>query len=483
MGSSHDPTHLADDGDGRASRHALYTFVVPDDNDPTREAPREAPSVDAETYALLVAAPAGVFTRALAAADDVTIGRGKECDIIIVDDAVSRVHARVRPGTPPTIEDLGSRNGTYVVGQRIAPGRPHPLAPGAVVEIGPTSIILQHVTAARAKPPVSPRVDPSSDVVIVEPSMVRLYKLLDVVAPSRISVLILGETGVGKEVYAEAIHRRSPSASAPFLRLNCAAVPESLLEGELFGHEKGAFTGANATKIGLLEAASGGTLFLDEVGEASAAAQAKLLRFLESGEILRIGSVKPRVVDARIVAATNRDLRTMIDEGTFRADLFFRLNGISMTLPPLRDRPAEIVPLAQRFLDRATRRLGKPSATLAASACARLLAHDWPGNVRELRSVMERATLFAGEAVDESHIQIDAPGGSRPTRAPAPAGDSARELGAEVKPPKSSDELAVLDAMARAGGNQRRAAQSLGIARGTLIKRLETFGIARPRKS
>ncbi len=233
-------------------------------------------------------------------------------------------------------------------------------------------------------------------VVVQDPTMQRLYSLAERIAESTISVLILGETGVGKEVLAETIHRLSPRRAKPFVKLNCAAFTESLLESEIFGHERGAFTGAMAAKPGLLESAHGGTVFLDEVGEISPSTQVKLLRVLEERKVLRVGALKPREIDVRFLAATNRDLEHEVSVGAFREDLFFRLNGIPLVIPPLRDRPIEIEPLARTLIGYVCRKTNRPEPDLTQPAIEVLRRYSWPGNIRELRNVMERAVLLAG---------------------------------------------------------------------------------------
>jgi DNA-binding NtrC family response regulator len=246
-------------------------------------------------------------------------------------------------------------------------------------------------------------------VIIVDPAMRQLYQLVERVAASNISVLILGETGSGKEVVAEAVHRFSPRASAPFLRLNCAALTDTLLESELFGHERGSFTGATQAKPGLLETAQGGTVFLDEIGELPLATQVKLLRVLEERQVLRVGALKARPIDVRFISATNRDLEAETSRGTFRQDLFFRLNGFSLVVPPLRDRNCEISALAHAFAARAARDTGlvAPPAITPEALC-RLQRYSWPGNIRELRNVIERAVLLAGgEAIRPEHLPLE----------------------------------------------------------------------------
>jgi len=332
-----------------------------------------------------------------------------------------------------------------------------------------------------------------------DPAMKRLYEMLDVVAPTGLSVLILGETGVGKEVFAEGLHRRSSRVGAPFLKLNCAALPESILEAELFGYEKGAFTGATQTKVGLFEAADGGTLFLDEVGEMAPSTQTKVLRALESGEVMRLGSSTTRKVDVRFISAANRDLRKLVASGGFRADLFFRLNGITMTLPPLRKRPEDVLPLAEVFLARSARKLGKPPPRLGEEARTALGAHPWPGNVRELRNVIERAVVLCqGETLKPGDLLLhegEIEGASPPAPAasatplPGPVEDEQVTMRLPLRPgaPELKGKLEeferaqILEALAKTTGNQTRAAKLLGIARRTLIKKMVRYGIERPR--
>jgi DNA-binding NtrC family response regulator len=325
-------------------------------------------------------------------------------------------------------------------------------------------------------------------VIVADPVMVQLYRTLERIAAGTISVLILGETGAGKEITAEAIHRRSPRREKPFLRLNCAALSQSLLESELFGYEKGAFTGATQAKPGLLETAHGGTVFLDEIGELPASLQVKLLRVLEDRQVLRVGSLKPRAIDVRFIAATNRNLEAEIARGTFREDLFFRLNGVTVTVPPLRDRPSEIERLARHFIAIAAAQLGREPPGLSADALDRLRHHLWPGNVRELRNVMERAVLLAGEVITVEHLPI--PKAPEPARAvgdegpvaPTKATDTTDRTDALKRQLGELEKQRIVDALARCAGNQRKAAALLGISRGTLLARLEAYGLPRPRK-
>ena len=332
------------------------------------------------------------------------------------------------------------------------------------------------------------------DPVLKSEALKRLYRLAERAAAGHtatglINVLILGETGTGKEVLADWVHRRSPRASGPFVCINCAALSDTLLESELFGHEKGAFTGATQSKPGLLESAAGGTVFLDEVGEMPAGLQTKLLRALESRQITRVGGLTPRAIDVRFVAATNRDLEAEVLAKTFRQDLYFRLNGISLTIPPLRERPEEIEPLARRFLAAAAAERRRPPR-LTREALEILQAYCWPGNIRELRNVMERALLLAdGQEITVEHLPVEKMRLARlgPTETPvsgltgaAPAADATP---AALAPEAADERRRILQVLADVGGNQTRAAKALGISRGTLIERLKRYGIKRPQST
>jgi transcriptional regulator with PAS, ATPase and Fis domain len=306
--------------------------------------------------------------------------------------------------------------------------------------------------------------------------MARLDALVGRVAPGNINVLLLGETGVGKEVLAERIHRLSPRASHPLLRLHCAALSESLLESELFGHERGAFTGALKTKPGLLETAAGGSIFLDEIGELPPSIQVKLLRVIEERKVLRVGGLQPLPIDVRFIAATNRNLEAEVARGAFRQDLYYRLNGISLVIPPLRERIGEIAALAAEFVREACRQSGRPAPSLSPAALALLRARDWPGNIRELRNVCERAVLLCpGGVIEPEHLSL-----SDAAPEPAPAPPRAADPGLSPAAQRQRDEI--VDALARCAGNQSRAAKLLGISRKTLVARLDAFGLPRPRK-
>jgi len=295
------------------------------------------------------------------------------------------------------------------------------------------------------------------------------------VAPTETTVLLTGESGTGKEVVARAVHRASPRGSGPFVALNCAALPEQLLESELFGYEKGAFTGAYASHPGRLEQSAGGSLFLDEVGETSPLVQAKLLRVLEAREFQRLGGTKVLKADVRLVAATNRDLHAAIARGEFREDLFYRLSVFEIHLPPLRERPEDVLLLTERFLEDLARNVGRPAPGVSREARELLLAYAWPGNVRELRNALERAVILCeGGLVQAEHLPI----------AVARSGAArVASAGAVELPPGGLDldaleKTLVTQALEKARNNRSRAAKLLGLTRAQLYTRLERYGLA-----
>jgi two-component system, NtrC family, response regulator AtoC len=340
-------------------------------------------------------------------------------------------------------------------------------------------------------------------------AMEQLHDLVARVAPSNISVLILGETGVGKEVCAERIHTLSTRKNQPFLRLNCTALTESLLESELFGHERGAFSGAFQTKRGLLESAHRGTVFLDELGDLPLSIQVKLLRVLEERKFRRVGSVDLREVDVRFIAATNRNLETDVVHGNFRQDLYFRINGVTLNIPPLRERMSELQPLVRQFIEEACQRDGlafRPS--ISPSTLPYLMRYHWPGNIRELRNVVHRAVLLCGsQPITPEHLPLEKMQATLPfsmSRMPQvftkqqTSSHQQEDLQSTISPPPIStpffedspthktsiqEKKRILEALELCAGNQTRAARMLGISRGTLVSRLDVYGIARPRKA
>jgi two-component system response regulator FlrC len=300
-----------------------------------------------------------------------------------------------------------------------------------------------------------------------DPAMRPVVEAIEKVARTAATVILLGESGTGKEVAARAIHMQSPRATKPFMAINCAALSEQLLESELFGHEKGAFTGATERKRGRLELADGGTFFLDEVGELKPELQAKLLRVLQERRFERVGGSRTLEVDVRWIAATNRDLRAMIDEGRFREDLYHRLAVFPIKLPPLRERPADLLPLARYLLERIARDLKRPMPKLTPAVEKRLTSAAWRGNVRELANTLERAAILAdGDAIDPSHIWIE-----------AGSDDVKSSRSDEVRPLVELEREAILHALEVVGGNRRRAAELLGIGERTLYDKLKKYGV------
>ncbi len=408
----------------------------------------------------------------------VNIGRGEDCEVRIQDALVSRHHAVLRVD-PLSIEDAGSANGTKLGTERLAAGAPVPIHAGQAISVGRSLLIVRRAAASAETESngASSRGENDTNIVVCDPAMKKIYSTVERLAQGQINVLILGETGVGKEVVAEAIHRASPRRDLPLLRLNCASLSEALLESELFGHERGAFTGASATKPGLIELADRGTVFLDEVGELSRTLQAKLLRLIETKETMRIGGLKPRAVDVRFLFATNRDLEAEVSAGRFRADLYFRLKGAVVEVPPLRERRAEILPLAEACVARAAAQMQfEVTPRLSGDAQARLLDHGWPGNVRELRNAIERAVLLCNAAmIGAEDLALDAMpqpdpllNDGEPTELPPALLDSERDR--------------IAQALVECGGNQSRAAESLGIPRRTFVRKLAELGLPRPRR-
>jgi len=363
-------------------------------------------------------------------------------------------------------------------------------------------------------------------------AMDRLTRLVERVAPSDISIVIHGETGVGKEVMARQIHRLSPRATKPFVGLNCAALTETLLESELFGHERGAFSGAVNTKPGLFEVADKGTVFLDEIGEMSPAIQAKLLRVLEERTVLRVGGLAPRAIDVRFLAASHKDLEVEAADNRFRQDLYFRLNGITLEIPPLRDRIGELEGLVTNFVAdicrRSKRQDGGGVPFVSKEAMALLKGYSWPGNIRELRNIIERAVILcSGPRITPEHLPVERlqkkhaqhtthspapasvtrPPVARPARAMAqrppemeeedsststrpgrPTASNPPTLPVEARAESLKDAVSdlererIIGALKQCGGNQTKAAEMLGISRRTLLNRLDQYNLPRPRK-
>jgi transcriptional regulator with GAF, ATPase, and Fis domain len=427
---------------------------------------------------VIIVGRGGLTTQRLPANSSLVLGRGPDSDLRLDDGRVSRNHARLRSGPELAIQDLGSANGTRLRGQRLEQHEWTPLSLGEGVQIGSHTLFVQRAGSADDLPVVS--TDDARPEQPISDQMRALYRTVERVARGTINVLILGETGVGKDVLAQHLHQYSARAARPFVRIECATLSETLLVSDLFGHERGAFTGAVQSKPGLLETAEGGTVFLDEVGELPLQIQAKLLHALETRQVLRAGSVKSRQLDVRYVAATNRDLSADVAQGRFRRDLFFRLSAFTAIVPPLRQRMVELVPLARRFAAEAARPLGRAAPALSDEAAAMLQGHHWPGNIRELRNAIELAVLLCeGEVIEARHISLD----PQVTAAP-PAPDAS--IAVDPSPATSGDldqeeRQRILRVLAECGGNQTKAARQLGMARGTLLARLVAYGVPRPR--
>ena len=326
--------------------------------------------------------------------------------------------------------------------------------------------------------------DDNRPMVARDPIMEQVIKLADQIAPSEASILITGESGVGKEVMARYVHTRSKRAAKPFISVNCAAIPENLLESELFGHEKGAFTGAVARRVGKFEEADGGTLLLDEISEMDARLQAKLLRAIQEREIDRVGGSKPVKVNIRILATSNRDLVQAVKDGTFREDLLYRLNVVNLRLPPLRERPGDIAALCDHFLKKYAKANGMPERPLSAEARKRLVAHRWPGNVRELENAMHRAVLLStGAEIEEFAIRL--PDGQPLSPAPDTAVARTASMAAEAvtrtlvgQTVAEVEQQLILDTLSHCSGNRTHAATILGISIRTLRNKLKEYGDA-----
>ena len=324
----------------------------------------------------------------------------------------------------------------------------------------------------------------SNTMLANDPAMKTVLTMADRVAPSDATILITGESGTGKEVMSRYIHQKSKRAGGPFISLNCAAIPENLLESELFGHEKGAFTGAVARRIGKFEEANGGTLLLDEVSEMQPSLQAKLLRAIQERIIDRIGGKTPVKIDIRLIATSNRDLESYVKGGNFREDLYHRLNVINLALPPLRNRPSDIVQLAEMFAEKYGEQNGLPKKKISTAAAARLKAHDWPGNIRELENTMHRAVLMSQEAeIEAASILISGQKQPAPEQSAAQTaqtvvsaatgGESAALVGRTVA---DVERELILNTLDHCLGNRTHAANILGISIRTLRNKLKEYG-------
>ena len=386
-----------------------------------------------------------------------TIGTDSGSGFCLTDPTVSRRHAEIsRTSEGFLLQDVGSTNGTFINGVRV--DRAY-LRDGTTITLGKSEIgfRLNEETFV----PSPSRTTCFGEMIGRGKSMREIFSLLERLSGSDVTVLLQGETGTGKELAARGLHAYGPRSSMPFVVFNCAAVPSELMESELFGFEKGAFTGADASRKGAVEEAEGGTLFLDEIGELSLSLQPKLLRLLDRREFKRLGEAGERHSNVRFVAATNRDLEAQVMEGTFRQDLFFRTSAARVKLPPLRERPEDVPALLEHFQNEISRRTGK-RLRLTEPALNILCNHAWPGNVRELKNVLETAgALCGGETIGPEDLP--------PLSRAVPRDGTGSMRNAEVR--------ALREAMEMAGGNKRKAARLLGIAPSTLYAKMRKYKI------
>ena len=413
---------------------------------------------------------------------DLVIGRAPGVGLQLQSPSASRQHARLRI-TPTTVAlaDLNSHNGTRLNGERLAKDDQRQVAAGDIITICDTTLVLQTAVRQSETLPAEGRVlDLGSHTALVaDPAMVRLYAQIERLGPSDLSVLVQGETGTGKELCAAALHHYSRRRGRPFVAINCATLQENLAESELFGHERGAFSGAVAQKQGRLEIADGGTLFLDEIGDLPLAVQAKLLRVLENNRLTRVGGLKELPVNVRIVAATHKELDEEIRAGRFRKDLYFRLSVALLRLPPLRERPGELPLLARRLLEQACQRQGVPIKSLSAEAMERLRNYAFPGNVRELRNLMDYLAATVSTDVIRSEDLEERLGRSENPSRGIEVGQA--EQGTELRSLRTAnmegERRAIEAALAKTAGNKTRAAKLLDIPLRTFFEKLKRHGL------
>jgi DNA-binding NtrC family response regulator len=393
-----------------------------------------------------------------------TVGKDPDNGVVLDDPFVSGRHLRIESQAGRwRLADLGSTNGTLLSGVRV---ERCDLPAGLPVSVGDCELVLEVGPPREARP-----AGVFEGMLSGDPGMRQVFDLVERVAPTDVAVTILGETGTGKELVARALHARSPRHAAPFVPVNCSAIAESLIESELFGHEKGAFSGADRLRKGAFEEADGGTIFLDEIGELPLELQPKLLRALELGEVKRVGASRPIHVRTRIVAATHRDLRAQARAGQFREDLYYRLCVVPVTVPPLRQRKGDVRALAERFLEASAPR--GLALRWSDEALRKLEAYDWPGNVRQLRNVVQRALLFRGEglALAASAVTFE------DTRSgPGSAGDDTT-LYLPGMTLEDIEREAIRMSLRRNGGKRAAVVKELQIAKSTVMKRIAQWGL------
>ena len=483
-----------------------------------------SPRLLGKSHLLVVWLGDAARTWSLPPSGELIIGRADDADIHVPSAVVSRQHAQLAVSPHSVLlRDLGSQNGTRVNGERIVGD--WSLAYGDIISLGDVTAAFienrgqaavspdhrpgaEHLTglvglvdsAASPAPPndSNMRVDLGDRAALVaDPAMRQVFEQIKLLAPSDLTVLVLGETGTGKEVAAVALRHWSKRRSQPFVTINCASLPDSIAESELFGHERGAFSGAAQAKPGLLESAPGGTVFLDEIGDLSAPVQAKLLRVLETRKLTRLGSVHERSIDVRIVAATHRDLNAAIRAGRFRQDLYYRLSAAVVHLPPLRTRPTELAVMARAFLAEACRKLNRAVPALSPGAIDRLRAHDWPGNVRELKNLLENlAATVMDPVVTAQHLAVRM--GPSAGALPPPPAVPETEPGApasfsdpddvtvanvgEIQPlaeaNRAFERKQIENALQATRGNKTQAARLLGVPLRTFMEKVKRHGLS-----
>jgi two-component system, NtrC family, response regulator AtoC len=430
----------------------------------------------------------------------VVVGRHPPADLPVPDRSLSRAHARftLTGAGQITVEDLDSTNGTWLQGARITSVE---ILPGTELLLGDATALVHQLDWSRAPQPLSLDIGEDHGAPVAQaPAMRSLLEMAERLAASSIPVILHGETGAGKEVIARFLHERGLRAKAPLISVNCAAIPQALVESVLFGHERGAFTGAAQQRKGMFEEAHGGTLFLDEIAELPLPAQAALLRVLETKRITRVGAVREIPVDVRLVAATHRDLNEQIAAGTFRADLFYRLSTMVLEIPPLRERREEIEPLALQFLARTGQDRVRAISPLAMRV---LYSYGWPGNVRELRNVVERAVVVArGTTIEPQDLpdrlrhpvaivppsparMLESPDEPMTLRCPQVArapgelsdADDGQDLRAQLQ---TIEARKLFEALEATGWNQAEAARRLRLPARTLSNKIRALGLKRP---
>ena len=436
-------------GEDGATRHGGGTVV---------RAPDEPPAPPATALRVRT----GGRERVLPLEEDTfTIGKDAGNDLVLADPFVSARHLRLeRRGTRWRVRDVGSTNGTLLGGLRVTEAE---LPPGLPVALGETELVLETERPTRSRAPFEGMVSSS-------PALRQLFDLVERVAPADAAVTILGETGTGKELVARALHRLSGRSERAFIPVNCSAIAESPIESELFGHEKGAFSGAERLRKGAFEEADGGTIFLDEIGELPIDLQPKLLRTLELGEVKRVGASRPLTVNVRVVAATHRDLQSQVRAGKFREDLYYRLCVVPLTIPPLRARRGDVRALAEHFLARAAPR--GLALRFSDEALTKLDGYDWPGNVRQLKNVVQRALLFRGEGVVIPAAVVT----FEDARGAGGAGDD-DSLYVRGLTLEDLEREAIRLSLRRHRGKRAAVVKELQIAKSTVMKRIGQWGL------